>query len=182
VRGEVTAAELIDQLPIVSENVIAEAAVQSQLFIQAAAYRVERMRARAQATAELEQHRAKVGLRERARKDIEGKKPTEAATNARIELDSNTMRLRRRLDEAHTREELSKLILEAYRMRRDSIRILAEHLLYNTTREGAEVERIEENRRIRNQARSLHAKRRQIADEDDTDQSKPVKERFSTGY
>jgi len=162
-----TASELIEMLPIVSENIVAEAAVQAQKFIQAATYRVERMRVRARATATLEQHRAHVGLRARAKKDSDGKKPTEGAINARIELDSVTKLLRKRHDEAHAREELAKLILEAHRIRRDSVRILSDHLLKDSTREGYEVDRIAEKQKIRNQVRQLENRRRRVEQDEE---------------
>jgi hypothetical protein len=160
-----TARQLIEKLPIVSEDVLAEAAVQPQLFMEAAQYRIEKMRGRSQASAELEQNRSRIALKVRAEKDPTGKKPTEGAVMARVELSATTKQFRQNHDDACAKEEFSKLILEAYRMRRDAIRILADHMLYNRTTNEAELNHIEESRQLRSKARQL-LKARAAVDEE----------------
>ena len=158
----ITSAELIGKLPLVAENIFAEAAQQPILFVQAAEYRIGKMRNRARASATLEQHQASVALRIRGKKDPEGKKATEASIKEQVELNATTKQLRERHESAHAQEQFSMLLLEAFRMRRDAIRVLADHALYNRPRESSELDQIEESVQLRNQARHLGRERRKV--------------------
>ena len=101
------------------------------LFSRAAKYRVEAMRTRMQSDTALEACDARLGLRFRARAGSrQGKAPTEAYFKAKIVLNSAHKRLAKAKEDATYREELAKLILDAYRMRRDAIKIIADHQLY----------------------------------------------------
>ncbi len=157
-----TAAELINKLPLVAENIFAEAAMQPILFVQAAEYRVGKMRKRASASAALEQHQAATALEIRGKKNAEGKKDTEAAIKEQVELNKATKALRQQHEAAHAQEQFSMLLLEAYRMRRDAIRVLADQALYNRPRESSELDHIEESMQLRNQARHLSRERRKV--------------------
>jgi len=152
--------ELIERLSIVDENVLAEAAKQPLLFIDAARYRVGKMRKRAQADAALDFNRSSLGLK--IRKKPSEDRVTEGAIKSLIDIDPTTRSLRAALDEAEAEEELSKLILEAYRYRRDAIRILAEAHVYEGIKESSEVERAETRRKLSRKARELEDRRSKL--------------------
>jgi hypothetical protein len=159
---------LISRLALVDENIMAEAAKQPILFIDAVRYRVSAMRARAQANAELDYRRSRIALTIRARKDAAGeKKFTEAALKEKVESQTVIRELRAKMERSYESEELAKLILEAYRMRRDAIRVIAESQIAEGMRGGKEIELLEQNRHMHNTARSLEEKRRrtEVGDE-----------------
>jgi hypothetical protein len=151
---------LIAKLPIVDADIRREALNQPLRFLEAARYRVAKMRAVSRCKAALEAGYSEVNLQVRARgKRDAAEKLTEGHIKAKILLNKQVRRLQQDLQTAEEREEFSKLLLEAYRMRRDAIRIVAEMQNYEGVRETAEVERIEQNRRLENKARELHRRR-----------------------
>lgn len=159
-KFNITSKSLIEKLTVVDENILAEAARQPLLFVDAARYRVHKMRRRAQADAALDYARSSLGLK--TRKAPSEDRLTEGAVKAIIDTDKNICVLRAGLDEAEAQEELAKLILEAYRYRRDAIRILAEARVYEGMRETAEVEKIETRRKLSRKARELEDRRNRI--------------------
>jgi len=166
----ITSDQLITQLSVLDENILAEAARQPALFIDAARYRVSKMRKRAQANAALEARWSHLALRIRARKDDEGgKRMTEAALKATVESQKSIKMLRSDLERAYAEEEFSKLILEAFRMRRDAIRIIAESQNIEGIRGTKELEHIEQRKRLRNEAARLEAKRNRARVDDEED-------------
>lgn len=161
-----TARELIEQLAILDENVLAEAARQPQQFMRVARYRVSKMRKRSQAVAAVEYQRYRKALAIRAAKNSEGEKITEGAIKERVELSSRTQALRDVMERSFAEEELAKLLLEAYRIRRDSIRIIAEAQVYEASRETAEIEKVTARQKLAAEARKLNRVRAGIeADE-----------------
>jgi hypothetical protein len=160
-----TSKELIEALPIVGENILAEAALQPQYFISAARYRVDRMRDRMQAAARREYLAARLRLLVRSRRNAAGKKVSEGYLDEKIEVYPKHRELRLAVDQALLEEEFSKLILEAYRHRRDSIRIIAEAEQYEGSREGAELERLAARKDLVNRARDLEKRRRKLEPE-----------------
>ena len=155
-----TSDQLIKELSVLDENVLAEAARQPALFIDAARYRVSKMRKRAQANAALEARWSHLALRIRAQKNEEGERRlTEAALKASVESRRSVKELRAGLERAYEEEEFSKLILEAYRMRRDAIRIIAEAQNIEGIRGTKELEHIEQRNRLRKEAECLDRRR-----------------------
>jgi len=166
----ITAESLIQSLALVDENILAEAARQPILFIDAARYRVAAMRGRAQAAAELDATRSRVALVLRARNSTAGeKKMTDAGVKDKVETQTVVRTLRGSMERAYEVEELSKLILEAYRMRRDAIRVIAETQIAEGMRGSKEVERIEQTRKIHARARTLDARRNQVQPDEEKD-------------
>lgn len=147
--------KLIDSLRIVSEDIKQEAMDQPTLFLAAARYRVDMMRKRAKAGAELEAKKARLTVAIRNKKNEKGEKMTEGTLKATIEKNEVVMAMRDASDRAYEDEEFAKLLVEAYRQRRDSIRIVADMQAYEGMREGAEVERIEQNKLLHAEARKL---------------------------
>lgn len=150
---------LIGRLVIVDVNVKNEAMEQPMLFIQAARYRVARMRDVSRAKSELEATMSGLSLVVRA-KGRGQERMTEGYVKARILKNPKTKLLQRALQKAEEREEFSRLLLEAFRMRRDAIRIIAEMQNYEGIRGTAEVERLEQNRKLANTALKLHRRQR----------------------
>ena len=133
------------------------------LFSKAAQYRVDKMRARAQAEAALDECNATLGLKFRAR--ATGERKTEAYFKARIVLHPRYKKLAAAKENAVYREELSKLILDAYRMRRDAIKIIADHRGYDSIREESIIEGRNQMRKMSAAARKLDARRRKTEKE-----------------
>jgi uncharacterized protein YwbE len=152
--------DLIDELQVIDADIKREAVNQVGLFIRAARLRVDAMRARARSSAELESRRAGLAVAIRNKKDAKGGKLTEGALKEKLETHSVVKMLREKSDRTYEVEELTKLILEVCRQRRDSIRIIAEMQSLEGSREGAEVERLEQRRRLSNKARVVQSHRR----------------------
>ena len=122
-----TVDELIQSLQIVDENVCAEAVKQPLLFVAAARYRVARMRDRAVAEAQLDELTSRLGLMHRARA-TDGK-PTNDHIKALVQKNPKWKEARDKLQRAEEKEEFSKLLLEAFRSRKDALKIIAEIML-----------------------------------------------------
>jgi hypothetical protein len=153
-----TAKKLIAQLAVIDENILMEAANMATMFSHAARYRVDAMRNRTRAEAALEECDATLSLRYRARQS--GERKTEAYFKARIALNSRHRKLQSEKEEAEYREELAKLLIDAYKMRRDAIRIIADHLPLEGMREEQILERRDQQRRLSKHARHLESRRR----------------------
>ena len=162
----ITSESLIKKLALISENIMGEAARQPALFIDAARYRVSKMRRRSQAVAELEVMRSKLALTIRAKKSASGSKLLrEGAVKEKITAHSVIQRLTAEMERAYEAEEFSKLILEAYRMRRDAIRVIAEGEIAEGIRGTRELERAEQRGKILQRARTLDAQRNRLKEE-----------------
>lgn len=156
---------LIQRLALVDENILGEAARQPVLFIDAVRYRVAAMRRRAQAITEFDYQRSRVALAIRAKRNAEGEKITETALKERVEKHSVVRGLRNQVDRAYEAEEFAKLIIEAYRMRRDAIRVIAESQIAEGMRESKEIEHIEQRQKMRHVAIDLEERRSRVKEE-----------------
>jgi len=119
-------AELIHRLAFSQDNVMSAAAEQPVLFFQAAEYRIAIYRKYQSAKQEFGTVKAAVSLSIRQEFADKGEKTTEGAIEARTLLDENVNIAQHALQEAEAEEEASKLMLEAYRMRRDSLKVMME--------------------------------------------------------
>ena len=160
-----TSQELIEKLRLLDTNILAEAANQPMLFIEFARFRVSAMRKRAQAVAAIEQQRAAFYLQIRRENDALGEKATEATISAIIETKKETKKAREEMERAYELEELSKLMLEAARQRRDSIRIIAEGEHAEGNSLTAEEERISARRELSKKVRALEERRQRTSGE-----------------
>lgn len=159
-KNKLTLDELASQLVIVDENIKNEALRQPSLFMRAARYRVAKMRATAAAKSSLEAQYAAIGLHIRTKlKKIRQERVLEGEIKARILGNPGIKILQDAVQQAEWSEELSKLLLEGMRMKRDAIRIVAEMQSYEGLRETSEIERISQNRKLENKARDLHRRR-----------------------
>jgi hypothetical protein len=165
----VTSKELIDRLPILDENIFAEAAGMAGLFMEAARFRVQAMRRRSAAVLARDQHMANISLRIRAIRDARGTKTTESYIEHKVEIQPKTMELRSEVEKAFALEEFAKLLLRAYAMRKDAIEIIAQAQIYEGGREVALEEKQEQRKRLSKQARRLDNLRHSIEDGDGED-------------
>lgn len=153
---------VLDALPIIDENILAEAAFQPGKFIDASRYRVGRMRWRAYISAKLEALESQLGLAVRARGNADGR-VTEGYVKSKVQKNKQVRRLQSKVREAEQLEEFSKLILEAYRQRRDAIRIIADAELREGDKQSGEFERVTANRRLNIEARKVDRQKRRRA-------------------
>lgn len=151
---------LIKRLAFVPENVLEEAAEQPGLFYEVSKIRVAKMRKKSLATAEYEAHKASMALRLRAKASTSGERTTEHSLAERVGTMTSTMALREAMDVADAEETLLKLLLEAYRMRRDGIRVIADSKIYREVNEDSETNRIQ--RKLAEKARRLEDQRQRL--------------------
>lgn len=156
--GVLTAKKLIAALGVTEENIFAEAARMAILFARAARYRVDTMRKKAVAEAALDACTSRLSLMYRARPSGKGK--TEAYFKARIALNPRYQRLSRAKEDANHREELAKLIIDAYKMRRDAIKVIGEHRGLENIREESMFENSRQVRKLKAVVRSLDDRRK----------------------
>lgn len=148
---------LIDKIPLVAENVVEEAAGQPMLYIEASRFRVEAMRRTGRAKAHLEYLRSRVGMLIRQRYRANGQKVTEWAVKEQVDCNKKVRLAIRDLNNAEADEEFAKLLLDAFRQRRDAIRVTAESQLAEGTRETRELEYIDQKNKMRERAREIRA-------------------------
>lgn len=117
---------LLDGLSFTVEGAVEAALEAAMLFEKAASYRVEKMRLRAAAEMALEQIRAELELLYRKEAAEEGDKITEKNVNAKLAIDPKVQTAQVWLDNHLADEEYAKLLLEAYRMRRDSMKAVVD--------------------------------------------------------
>lgn len=162
----VTSEDLIRNLPIVAEDYITAASQQATLFMEAARFRVAKMRKVSTATANVETLESAAALIVRNRRDEDGKKPTEGFVKDSLNANKKIRQAREERDNAYAEEELSKLILEAYRHRRDAIRVIADHANYEGMQEAHELNKLAERKRVRDEVMRLDKKRREVERDD----------------
>lgn len=158
-----TVKNLIRRLSFIDENVFKEAVLQPALFIDVARYRVTKMRERCAAEAALQAFDAERSMTLRASK--RDQKVTEGYFKARVHKHPRHRQLVATLNESEAREEFSKLLLEAGRMRNTAIKIVAEAQGFEGNRSTMNLERESANRRLSKEARRLFEKRRQLRNE-----------------
>lgn len=118
---------LLNGVELAEEDLMRSTIKQPELFWLAGRLRVQLMHKRIKREFELEMARATIGMRTRQKRDDKGKREyTEGHVKAAIELDRKVQHIRKRLDRDFVLEELGKQLLEAYRMRRDVIRIVTD--------------------------------------------------------
>jgi len=123
--------QLIKKLEFSDEDVARATMEQAKLFLEASRYRVLCMRKRLRAVATYEllcsQEALKLRRAKRALVDKKDKSQlTEKSISDRISVLSTVVQARRELDIETVYEEWSKLLVDAYKQRRDACRILAE--------------------------------------------------------
>lgn len=118
--------ELLAALELSEDQLIPAALNQPSLFAKAADWRISTMRDRARLEGQLKALRAEKSLAYRRDAEQAGEKVTEGGVTARIESDSDVMTLADDFREATVLEEHSDLLIQAFRARANSIRIIAD--------------------------------------------------------
>jgi hypothetical protein len=158
--------ELISKLAFAEATATFAASEQPFLFVKAARTRVQTMRRAMKARAALEQVEADTGLNIRDELFSTGQKITEAAVAARVVVSEAVINAQRVVRASDAEEELGKLIVEAYRHRRDSIRVIAEANLIEGNNPHTDELRFRENERLNESAQSIRAKARRARSDD----------------
>jgi hypothetical protein len=118
--------ELLTQIDFSTDNVVAAAAGNPRLFVRAVDFRVQAMRKRSAVKMAWEKAQAEADLDIRANARQSGEKITERYIEEQVLLDPTVSRLAKAFSQADELEEYSKLIVEAFRMRRDCLRIVGD--------------------------------------------------------
>lgn len=117
--------KLISKIDFTEESVENAAIEHPKLFLTASRYRVQKMRDRVEAELAYEAAKAKLGSKYRERKDEKGKRTmTEGAVAAKVQLDKDTFKLRRKMEMSLVHEKFSELLIETYRKREFAIKII----------------------------------------------------------
>jgi hypothetical protein len=161
--------ELLSSLSFREELVQVAAAHQPTLFVKAARLRVQCMRDRARADAQLDETKAESQARVREHLAQSGQKITIDAVADGATLDPAVQKMRATLRAAEAREEMGKLMLEAFRHRRDAIKVIAEAQLIEGHGPMLDATRSRELTGLRENARAVQAARRRVAMEEGED-------------
>jgi hypothetical protein len=162
----VRADDIIDRIPILDTDIMQVAADQPMLFIDAARYRVTKMRKVNESNAKVEYQRAFMMMRLRNKKHTDQSRVTEASLREKVDTSQEILDLRAEHERSREQDEFAKLILEAMRYRSKAIQIIADAQQYEGRSGAADVERIEQRRKLANEARKLHRERERVDGDD----------------
>lgn len=127
--GQVELEDLLDRLYFPEEEIQQAVLEQAKLFLAAADYRVKKMKSRQDSGYALDRLRASYSIRIRkkyAAADTGKRNVTEGHIKEILEGVDEIRTAQEALGTAEALEEWSKLVLEAYRQRRDVLKILAQ--------------------------------------------------------
>ena len=116
--------QLLKQVDFSSDNIVTAAAENSRLFLRAVTLRMQCVRESNAAKMGYEEARARLSLKLRAEAEAIGQKTTEKGIEALLLIDPDLITLATLRDRADEMEEYSKLVVEAFRMRRDCLEII----------------------------------------------------------
>lgn len=119
---------LVDELQFNADDVEAAALRQPKLFLEASRYRVKKMRKKARRLIKVELIEADVAhrLRRASRNAERGEKMTESAISDAVKLDPKWKKEKLKLERAFEEEEFAKQLLETYRHRQSTIKVVAD--------------------------------------------------------
>lgn len=157
----VKAAKLISRLAVVDENILYENAMMPMLFVDAARYRVQKMRERSEIELTLETYVAMYGLQVRRT----AVKATEGYIKSRIHRRKKYKALSLALIQAQAREEFSKLLIQAYHMRKTGLEIIANAQRAEGAKGAAQIERKNWHRKLEVEASKLYLRRARLRGE-----------------
>lgn len=120
------AAELLEEIGFSTDNVVGAAAVQPGLYVRAINFRYLAMRRRSAAKMAMEQMEAEVAQTLRREALADDRKITEAIIREGVVLDPDVAEKTRAFSDADEMDEYAKLVVEAFRMRRDCLRIVGD--------------------------------------------------------
>jgi hypothetical protein len=160
--------KMVNRLDFLETDVIGAAREQPKLYLEAARYRVAKMRARSKALAQLDVAKSEAGLRLRKKKDSEGKKKyTEPAIKEMIAADPDVAVAQKALDRAYSEEEFAKLLVEAYRYRKDALKIVVEANFAEVSKEFKELRIASETQGLQRLKQRARRKLDSLTEDDD---------------
>ncbi|MDE1971423.1 MAG: hypothetical protein KGI50_07660 [Patescibacteria group bacterium] len=118
--------ELLKRLAITSNQIEQEALDQPLLFSSLANFYSSSFREMLRAKAKLEEREAELGILFRQKRKDSDSRITEREITDLVTKSKTVRELRKNYEEACEKEVYAKLLIDAYKMRRDSIRIVAE--------------------------------------------------------
>jgi hypothetical protein len=122
----VNVTKLLEKLDFADEAVIGAAREQAQLFLEAARLRIQKMRERVEAESQLALVKSELSIKIRHKAVTRGDKITEGHVAARLAKNSQVIEAQEKFNRAEEEEEFSKLLVEAFRMRRDAEKIVGD--------------------------------------------------------
>lgn len=121
-----TLKKLLQKIEFSSDNIVAAAADNSALFLKAVEYRIQAYRAKSAAKMALETMQAEKELKIRGQAREIGERITERNVEALLLIDKEVRNQMEAFNQADEEEEYSRLVVEAFRMRRDCLRIIGD--------------------------------------------------------
>ncbi len=118
--------ELVKRLAYTEESVMLAGQDQATLFKLAADHRIAAYRVLQHAQNEFDRVQAATELAYRAEAVALGEKMTDSIAEAKVASNTKIVELQQKLSDAKTEDESMKLLLEAYRQRRDSLEVVAQ--------------------------------------------------------
>lgn len=162
--------QLIEKLSFDEDNLEQAAIENARLMFEAGRYRVKKMRRRAKASLAYDRAYADKRLYGRKKKDSGGKKTfTEGAVSDLALTSSEVNQLHKIMDEAYAQEEMSKVLLECFRVRRDMIKAIA---VIRSSEISSELRSVRENMKrseMDKMRQDVRARVNALADEDEED-------------
>jgi hypothetical protein len=127
ISEQVDVAALVGKIPFEGSQLIEAALEQPKLHLEAGKLRVQCMHKRGALEAKLSLETSMLAQRRRSIRNPEGKRDnTEGAVKAYVEMQPSVIKLRKLLNTAIAKEELSKQLVDVYRSRKDVIRIIVD--------------------------------------------------------
>ncbi len=133
---------LLRRLEFTEETVINAALTQAKLYKQASIYRVQKLAQRTNAETKLDLVKAEVALRKR--EAIDKKDRTETEIKDMVALNPKHRIARRKLNNAVVEEQFAKMLVDAYDMRMQAIRVVAQMAAVDISLDKRMKERAEE--------------------------------------
>lgn len=140
VRASEEVLELIDALDFSPENVIGASSQQPKLFLKAVDYRITCMRRRIAAESKRDAMRVEVATAARSHAELAGVRATEAYISEKVGQNEAYITANESYLAQDTEEEYAKLLVEAYRMRRDCLKIVGDLMWAERSAERAREE------------------------------------------
>jgi hypothetical protein len=117
---------LVKRLAFSNETILQDTASQPGLFIKAAEYRITCLRRLLRTKVQADAAEAQAGFRARGLLESRGEKTTEKRVQELVCTDQDYMDEQEARQQATIEEEASKLLVEAYRHRRDCLKLVVE--------------------------------------------------------
>jgi hypothetical protein len=121
---EINVAALLAKIDFSPDNVVHAASVNSSLFVEAITYRLSCLEQKSAAKMAWEKGRAEKELKIRQTAREDGTKITEGNIDAMLLVDPGVSALTEKLSRKEVLDAYSQLVVEAFRMRRDCLRIV----------------------------------------------------------